>query len=102
VPEDKEESEGGYIPINANNDNGSPFKMVDGKSTGFPEKRDFDPSEKNLAKEDKEFVHLKPELPQGMDSADSGNMIVTQTNFTQTNAEPKINYPVHNLGSSLF
>jgi hypothetical protein len=61
LPSEQNLTPGGYVPINANNDNGSDIKKVDGIPTGFPEKRDFDAD--HLPKDDNELVRLKLSVP---------------------------------------
>ena len=76
LSEEKEESEGVYIPINADNDNGSPIIMVSGHSTRFPTIHDFDAA--NLDRDDDELVHMKVEVPTGLGSSFSGKLVVAE------------------------
>ncbi len=64
LPSGQNLTSGGYVPINANNDNGSEIKKVDGVPTWFPEKRDFDAD--HLPKDDDELVRLKLSVPHSL------------------------------------
>jgi hypothetical protein len=63
VLESDEEAVGGFIPINADNDNGSDFIEENGVSTGFPETRDFEAG--HTPNED-DMVKISISLPTGV------------------------------------
>ncbi|MEO0797126.1 MAG: hypothetical protein AAFX93_18385, partial [Verrucomicrobiota bacterium] len=74
VPGEDEGLEGGYIPINADNDNGSDFIMEQGRSTGFPTTRDFDAGH---TPDEDDLVKLAVSLPSNLPSCQARLRIET-------------------------
>jgi len=64
VPDNQKNNIGGYVQVNANNDNGSKLTYEDGVtvvpagSYGIPQKRDFDPTNINLAAADPDLLRI--------------------------------------------
>jgi hypothetical protein len=65
VPTAQKKNPGGYVQVNANNDNGSALTYADGKTKlvapntyGIPQMRDFDPKNVKLAAADPDLVQI--------------------------------------------